>query len=512
MDTSAASLSGAFASAAMAETHISVLFFVGDRAYKLKKPVRFPFADFTTRGARETACHREVELNRRLAPDVYLGVAEIIGSDGAPCDHLVVMRRMPDDRRLAKLVQTGATEVPGALDDIARQLASFHAVAERSPTVDRAASTGAISALWQENFAELHTFTDTVIDTGAVLRAERLANDFIAGRGALFLERIAGGYVCDGHGDLQADDVFCLPDGPRILDCIEFCDEFRFSDKASDVAFLAMDLERLGAPELGRRFVAAYEEASSEAIPPALVDFYIAYRAQVRAKVACIRADQQPSGSPERDATVESARGLLALCVHHLEAACIRLVIIGGLPGTGKTTVAKDVAEKLGATLLRSDVIRKELMGLDPTLPAEADYRRGLYATDITNEVYDEMFERSARQLKTGCSVVLDASFADDRHRGLARQLGADTASEVTELRCVLDVAEAGARILGRRGSERDASDATPQVAAAMAATFAVWPEATELSTAEAPTAVTERAVTAVYTPSLTDLNEEIAL
>ncbi len=484
--------------AAVAETHISIIFFMGDRAYKVKKPVAFPFADFRTREVREAVCHREVELNRRLAPDVYLGVADVHGPDGHPCDHLVVMRRMPDDRRLARLVTTEDPRVPAALDALAHDLAAFHATAERSPVIDRAGTPEAVAALWVENFDELRGFSPEIVAAEDLDRAEQLAYGFLAERRGLFLDRIAAGQVCDGHGDLQADDVFCLDDGPRALDCIEFFDGFRFGDVAADVAFLAMDLERLGAPALAARFVAAYEAAAALPIPRSLLHLYIAYRAQVRAKVTCLRAAQQAPGSSEHAASVDAARRLLALCLRHLEATLVRLVIVGGLPGTGKTTVARDVEAAIGAELIRSDVVRKRRAGLDPDTSAAAPFRHGLYSAERTAEVYDDLFASASASLRAGGSVVLDASFTDAGHRERARLLAREHGVPLVELRCVLDAEDAAARIDERRAHDHDASDATPAVAAAMATRFDAWPEATEIDTASTRADVAQQARAAV--------------
>jgi aminoglycoside phosphotransferase family enzyme/predicted kinase len=489
------SLSGA---AAVAETHISIIFFVGDRAYKMKKPVEFPFADFRTREVRQAVCHREVELNRRLAPDVYLGVADMHDPDGQPCEHLVVMRRMPDERRLARLVLDDDPSVPGALDALAAQLATFHAGADRSPVIDRAAAPAALGALWAENFDELRPFSPAVVDPEDLGRAEELAYAFLAERHGLFLDRIAEGQVCDGHGDLQADDVFCLDDGPRALDCIEFFDGFRFGDVAGDIAFLAMDLERLGAPHLAARFVAAYETAAGSTIPPALLHLYVAYRAQVRAKVACLRAAQQPPGSDEHDASAAAARDLLALCLRHLEATHARLVVVGGLPGTGKSTVAHGIGEAIGATVIRSDVVRKQRAGLDPGTAAGAPFGAGIYTAAQTEAVYEDLFETASATLATGTSVVLDASFAGAEQRRRARQVAARHAVPLVELRCVLDPDEAAARIGARHQRGDDASDATAAIATAMAATFDAWPEATEISTDALQAEVARRARTAL--------------
>ena len=472
----------------VAETHISVLFFLGDRVYKLKKPVVFPFVDLTTREARERLCHREVELNRRLAPDVYLGVADVSdpsgGPDVGPLDHLVVMRRMPAGRRLSALVVAGDASVPPAVEQLGRLLAEFHRGADRSAAIDAAATPDAVAARWRENFDELRPFAGSVLDATVLARAEHLCERFLAGRAVLFDERIAQGHVCDGHGDLQADDVFCLDDGPRVLDCLEFADELRFGDVANDVAFLVMDLERLGATAEADHLVQAYETAAGAALPPALLRFYVAYRAQVRAKVACLRTRQQPAGRADEAASEVRARALLTQCVENLEAATVRLVVVGGLPGTGKSTLAAEIGERTGAVVIRSDVVRKQRVGLSPTESAAAGFGEGLYESELTDEVYAEMVAQARREVERGRSVVLDASFVAERHRRLVRALAGSTATDLVELRCVLDPAEAARRIERRQAFGADASDADAGIAAAMAVVADPWPEAHDLSSA----------------------------
>lgn len=199
--------------AAVRETHIGVVFLVGELAYKLKKPVRTAFLDFSTRQQRLEACRREVELNQRLAPDVYLGIAEVTGVDGRPCDHLVVMHRMPEDRRLATLLDAGAL-----LDDpvrqLARMLAGFHAGARRAPEITAEGGRDALRARWVDNFAELRRFHETVLDGALMVELERLALDFLDGRESLLASRQRAGRIVDGHGDLLTGDIFCMDDGP----------------------------------------------------------------------------------------------------------------------------------------------------------------------------------------------------------------------------------------------------------------------------------------------------------
>ena len=266
--------------AAVAETHVSVLLFVGDRAYKLKKPVALGFLDFSTCEAREAACRREVELNRRLAPDVYLGVADVIGPDGRPCGHLVVMRRMPAEGRLAALVRAGV-DVSDGVRQVARLVAGFHERCATSPEIAAAGAVDAVRRNWEDNVRQMAPFVGAVLDPDLASRAARLASRYLDGRRALLEHRAATGMVRDGHGDLLAEDIFLLDDGPRVLDCIEFDDRLRHGDVLADVAFLAMDLERLGAPRPAAQFLDWYREFSGHPHPTSLQDHYVAYRAHV---------------------------------------------------------------------------------------------------------------------------------------------------------------------------------------------------------------------------------------
>jgi aminoglycoside phosphotransferase family enzyme/predicted kinase len=476
---------------AVAETHSGLVFFAGDRAYKLKKAVDLGFLDFTAREKREAACRREVALNRRLAPDVYLGVADVHDAAGAVCDHLVVMRRMPADRRLSKLVLEHEP-VGAVLDDLARLLAKFHARAERGPEADRAAGSDALAARWRANTAGLESFAGRVVHAADVEAVDRLAHRYLADRGPLFASRIANGRACDGHGDLLADDIFCLDDGPRVLDCLEFDDALRLGDSLADVAFLAMDLERLGRPDLARRFLDGYQAASGDAWPPSLAHHHIAYRAQVRAKVSAIRADQ---GVPESAA---KAQRLLDLARAHLDAGRVRLVLVGGLPGTGKSTLARGLGDATGALVIRSDVVRKELAGLSADSPATASFGEGIYNRAATAATYDELLARAERALMLGEMVVLDASWTNEDRRAEARRLADATSSDLVELRCVAPTDVVAERISARAAAGNDASDADTAIAAAMATVADPWPSSVVVETLAEPGAVLEAALRSV--------------
>lgn len=479
------------APAAVRETHTAVLWFVGERVHKLKKPVDLGFCDFTTVAARREACEREVALNARLSPEVYLGVETLLDPDGAVADHFVLMRRMPAERGLGVLVRAGV-RVDDELRAVARRLTAFHSMARRGDEITREGRADALARRWRGILDGLHRHVGTVFDHDEVARVTALATRFLAGRGALFDLRCEVGRIVDGHGDLLADDVFCLRMGPVLLDCLEFDDRLRYLDTLDEAAFLAMDLEHQGGPALGERFLALYGEFSGDTWPVALGHHYRAYRAATRASVSAVRADQGGPGADE-------ARDLLGLARRHLEAGQVRLILVGGLPGTGKTTVADGIGDRLGAVVVSSDPLRKELAGLSPTDPARAGYGEGLYRAERRAATYAAMRERAAALLARGESVVLDASWTDAEERVRATEVARTANAELTCLECRAPREITEPRIRGRRGS---ASDATPLVAAVMSLDADPWPEATVIDTAGPAEAAIELAVAEVHAPT----------
>jgi uncharacterized protein len=466
--------------AAAVETHTGAVFFVGDRAFKLKKPVDFGFLDFTTPSARAAACRREVELNRRLSPDVYLGVAELRGPDGEPSEHLVVMRRLPAERSLRALAEQGA-ELDSEIKTLADRLAAFHSGAERSDEISRAGTPEVVAARWRANDERMRPLTGSVFDPETLTTLLAGAELYIAGRTRLFARRAAAGRICDGHGDLLTDDIFFLPDGPRILDCLEFDDALRYCDVLADLASLAMDLEHRGRPELAGALLERYRDVTGDDWPPSLAHHYVAYRAQVRALVAGLRFRQGDAGS------ADDAVRLLAQSRRHLDAGRVRLVVVGGLPGSGKSTLAAEVASRLGATVLRSDEIRKARAGLDPRSPTPASRAHDLYRPEVTEATYRHLLAEARSLLADGRSVVADATFAEARWRRATRQLAGEVFADLDEVRCVAPIALLEARVARRGAVGGDASDATVAVVRAFAASEAPWPEASLVETSGSP-------------------------
>jgi aminoglycoside phosphotransferase family enzyme/predicted kinase len=467
----------------VAETHISLLALQGGRVFKMKKDVRLPFVDLSTPRLRLLDCEREVAANRPYAPGVYLGVVEVTGADGTVLDHAVEMVRMPAARALSALV-AGPADAGAAgpcLDTLADDLVRIHRRARCGPEIDARATAGAVRERWRLEVDQLRSRRGSVVDDATALEVERLADRYLAGRARLFDARIAAGRVRECHGDLLADDIYCTDDGVRVLDCIAFDDRLRWTDVLADVAFLAMDLERLGREDLAARFLHRYREAAGDDWPDSLAHHYVAYRAHVRAKVASLRAEQ---GEP---AAAEQADSLLLLAAAHLRQARVRLVLVGGPPGTGKSTLARNIGRATGWRVLRSDVERKRLAGLDPTSPAPAPPGEGLYDPHWTERTYDALLERAATALALGESVVLDASWSDPDRRAAATRVARETSADLLALRCDLPAPRAIERVRARAAAGGDASDATPEVTRLLHERFAPWPEATRVDTGVSP-------------------------
>lgn len=280
--------------------------------------------------------------------------------------------------------------------------------------------------------------------------------------------------MADGHGDLLAEDIFFLDDGPRVLDCLEFDDRLRYLDQLDDVCCLVMDLERLGSPAGASTLLDHYLEMTGDPAPPALVHHFVAYRAFVRAKVGCL-----PGAA---DALSDVALHV-RLCLDHLRWGAVRLVVIGGAPGTGKTTLAGGVADRLGFVTINSDRVRKELAGLDPAASAASAFSTGIYTPEWSRRTYDELLRRAGLVLAMGESVVLDATWWDRDERIRAEELAEKAAAELEVFECRLSPGE-----VARRISERvDISDADEDVARRLRAEMVPWAGSHRVDTSGPP-------------------------
>ena len=462
------------------ETHISWVILAGAYAYKVKKPIDMGFLDFSTLDRRIAAGEEELRLNRRLAPLIYLGLVDIvqqdgrirIGGKGTLLEKAVLMRRLPAEGMLPELIATGMASAV-LMRRIGRLVADFHRVAATGPGVDEHGSPDAISAICQENFRQIRPFVGDVIPLWQFNVIVEWSNDQLRQADALLRRREAASRVRECHGDLHAGNV-CLV-GHRIVlfDCLEFSPRYRCSDVAAEVAFLAMDLDHAGRPDLAWYFVDAYVKATADADLPKLLPFYKAYRACVRGKVTALRLQQDGLSSQQREDLAGDVRSYLDLaCAHACGTGRPRVLVVGGLPGSGKTTLAKNLAGRLGMFHVSTDVVRKRLAGLEPTDSARAPYGTGIYDVASTRQTYRRLRRVAARWLARGVSVILDGSFGDPRQRALTRRLAHRAGADFHFVLVTCTDEERRSRLAARSRGIGVTSDADWEVAMRMARSF----------------------------------------
>ncbi len=430
----------------LVQTHISMIFIAGDVVYKVKKAVNFGFLDFTTLQKRRHYCDEELRLNRRLAPQAYLEVVAItenpggelaLGGPGPVIEYAVKMRRLPQERMLKKLLQEGQAR-PEMLEAVARRVALFHAEAETGGEIDRIGGIETIRRNHEENFDQTAPFVGRTIPPEQYRFIRAYALGFLERERALFDRRVAHHRIRDCHGDLHLEHIL-VADDILIFDCIEFNDRFRYEDVAAEVAFLAMDLDFNGYAGEAERFVSAYIRSTGDDAIRTLLNFYKCYYAYVRGKVVGFRLDDNAIGASDREEAARTAARYFDLaytCAARLERPA--LILVAGLMGTGKSVLARNLAPRLGAEILRMDVLRKERLALKPTDRRREDFGQGIYADDVSRETYAEALRRAEDRLAAGGSVIIDASYKrqDERRRAevLARRYGA--AFHIVECRC----------------------------------------------------------------------------
>lgn len=429
-------LPGGDGPAEVLQTHISVVFLTGARAFKLKKPVDFGFLDFSTQEKRQHFCREELRLNRRLAPELYVGLSPVwargngryeVGppvDNPPPCDELLVaMNRLPSERMLDRLLDEGQVE-PLHMERLARLLTSFHARADRGPEIERYGTREAAGRLALENFDQTERFCGRLFDAAAHRRMRGRTLRFLESRERLFARRIRDGRVCEGHGDLHSPNVCLYRDGrPVVYDCIEFSAAYRCSDVASEIAFMEMDLDARGRSPLARVFVDTYRKLSQDPSLDAMLPFYRTYRAMVRAKISALTSAAVEVPEPVRLRESEAARRLFALASDYsLGMVPPVLIAVSGLTGVGKTVVAQELGRRAGLDPLETDRIRKKLAGLDPERPAPAPAGSGIYTQAMTFATYRTLAREAATRLERGEAALAVGTFVTRGQRETIRE------------------------------------------------------------------------------------------
>jgi aminoglycoside phosphotransferase family enzyme/predicted kinase len=449
----------------LAETHISLVFLTDDRVFKTKKPVRFPFLDYSTLEARRLACEDELAINRRLAPETYLGVVPItegknglqVGGGGEVVDYAVEMVRLPSERmldRLIELKQAGTSDIDRLLD----LLVPFYASLPHDRSTAQFGEPELVRQAVVENVTTMRPIV-APIDQTLLARVRSSQWQYLTVAGSLFEQRAGEGRIVEGHGDLRPEHV-CLLDHPVVFDGVEFSLPLRCSDVISELAFLAMECDFLREHSLGERLIEQYCARSNDSVPLEHAHFYKSYRATVRAKVELLRCQQQ--AGEEADAHRRRHHRYL-----HLAAAYgadfhrpIAILLVG-VSGSGKSTLARYLSEQIGCEWLRTDAVRQKISGRrDPQAPMGG----GMYASAVTDQTYEAIISQAAHWMREGVSVVLDGTFVAEPHRQAVRTMAARESWPLLVVRCHCSTELARQRVEQRRLAGTDISDARPEL------------------------------------------------
>jgi aminoglycoside phosphotransferase family enzyme/predicted kinase len=453
------------------QTHISAVFLAGPYAYKIKKPVNPGFLDFSTLDKRRHYCEEEVRLNRRLAPHVYLGVVPIVEvpggvrleEEGDPIEWAVKMQRLPEAATYQERLRQEEISVEH-VERLAVKIAEFHKSAKSSEQIAAFGRFDAVSRLILDVYDLASTQVGTTVSREVFERLRELAELNLLGFKQLIESRSAQGKTRDCHGDLHLDHVYYFPERQPpgdlvIVDCIEFNERFRFIDPVADMAFAFMDLCFWGRRDLARAFAAAYFRARGDEEGRPLLPLYAAYRATVRGAVEGMLLTEKEVPEIEQSAAMVRSRAHWLLALAQLEEPVRRpcLVLVGGLPGAGKSVLARGLAQQAGFHLVRSDVVRKELAGLPTEKTVPPELRERIYGPAWDERTYSECLNRAQSLLFEGKRVVIDATFRQERQRQVFLRAAVSSGVSGVLLLCHAQPETVRKRILARHS---DASDA----------------------------------------------------
>jgi aminoglycoside phosphotransferase family enzyme/predicted kinase len=446
-------------------THISWVFLTDRDVWKVKRPVDYGFVDYTTPDKRRRCCDEEVRLNRRLAPDVYLGVVPVhlgpqghtFGPEGPVVDYAVRMRRLPDAASADALLRRGALS-PAHLTRLATRLARFYADSAPMPAYG---TLEVIRANVTENFAQVEPFVGRFVPRETFDRVRAWQDGFLAREAARFRARIDQGRIREGHGDLRLEHVYFEDHDARepiVIDAIEFNERFRMGDAAADVAFLTMELAARSRVDLAETFLARFAEETDDHDLYGVTDFYASYRAWVRGKVAAFLAADSATPPDKAARKAREAQALFALAHAYTEPPSSRapVVAVGGLIGSGKSTLAEALGVELARPVVASDRVRKALAGVRRTTRAPAE----AYSAAFSERTFEELFRLAEVVLAAGRGVILDATFRSRDLRSRARDLARRHARRFLFVETVCDETTLRGR-LRRRAGGPSVSDAT---------------------------------------------------
>ena len=452
------------------ETHLSWVFLTGEWAYKLKKPLRFPFVDFSTLEKRHAACMEELRLNQRTAPAIYDRILPLVqtnvgprfGASGPVLEFAVKMRQFTQSDILLNVARTGRLTTP-LMDELGRSIAELHRRADVAP----AGSSFGTPAIIRQEIAECFPAMEACsLDEESRQQLKDLQSWTVSEHVRLqsyFVARRHDGFVRECHGDLHMGNIVLLDGVPRPFDCLEFNAELRFIDVVSDVAFVTMDLQAHDAPKLAMRLLNSWLEQSGDFGGVCGLHFYQVYRALVRGKVAAIRLSQENPDTDEASRTREQLRLYLALAHQLSQPTRSALALMHGLSGSGKSVTARRIAEEVGGIVIRSDIERKRLFGMWPP-SANRPPAQDLYSVAATAKVYDHLLSVTRQLLADGQVAIVDAAFLEEPGRRQFQELARSLGRPWTIVACEAPRSILEERVTKRQAEASDASDATVEV------------------------------------------------
>ncbi len=448
------------------DTHISAVFLTGEWAYKLKKPLNLGFLDFREIEDRRKYCELEVSLNRRLSQGIYQDIVTIferdemgfsMEGDGKVAEYAVKMKQLPDGARLANLLKDHKIKISD-LEMLGEKLALFYKKCERTPQIDQYGQRDMIIFNSEENFRQISPYVGVLFDRERWKFICEVNRSFLHHHHALFERRIEKGKIRDGHGDLRTDHIYFV-DGIQIIDCIEFNDRFRYGDAAVDLAFLHMDMEQLGYPRQSQVVLKSYVDHAQDPDIYALIDFYSAYRAIVRLKVACIRYDELTEQKQKK--TLKNEIELLLNQAYRYTILFSRptLWVFNGLPASGKSSLAQRLAITLSMAIYSSDSIRKAKEIRQELVP----YGEGNYSEKRRRRIYAKMLSLAQEKLRKGRSVILDATYSRREWREEVIRLASDMDATLIFVECECKPETTQSRLKEREKKSSGLSDARVQ-------------------------------------------------
>lgn len=443
------------------QTHASFVFVAPPFVYKIKKPVNFGFLDFSTLDKRSHFCERELDLNRRLSPSIYLDLVPIcsfrggfaFGDQGRVVEYAIKMKKLSPRHFLNQKLARGEVN-KNDLKRIAALLKNFYQAQHLSREVTEWGRIDRLKISTDENFRQMRPFIGRTLSRAQFEGIQFYTTSFYRQHSRLFQSRLREGRILDCHGDLHLEHIHLTPRQIHIYDCIEFNDRLRYIDVASDVAFLAMDLDFNGRPDLARTFAAHMAKALSDPGMLALIDFYKCYRACVRGKVESLATIAHAVSETERRASADRARRYFRLASqYYVSGSTPMVLVVMGRIASGKSSLAQALADELGWAVFSSDRLRKEMAGLPLYERSTRAARSRLYSKKMTTSTYRALARFALREIRAGRSVILDATFGGPRHRA---ELRACLASAGITIRFV--EARASNKVAQQRLKKRSAS------------------------------------------------------